>query len=211
MKKATKLLLSVLVATNMTTVNADDVPSYTVGTGSKGATYYPVSKAICDLVSRQQNAPFRCEAISTGGSVYNLRSIQSGKHHFGVSQATMQHESVNGIRTFSEDGANTQLRTVVPLHIETMILAVKKGSGVTSFADLKGKRVNIGNQGSGTRVILEALLDFKGVSDDFTLTGYKSSELPDQFCANNIDAAIYSTGHPNKIYQDMIARCDVEE
>lgn len=211
------LLISLLIAISATFSKSDAMdkvsskPHYTIGTGSVGAAFYPVGKAICDLVNKN-NLDFTCEAVSTGGSVYNLKSIQSGTHDFGVSQSVAQIKSYNGEDVFEEVGANKNLRTVTPLHTEIMLLAVSENSNINSFSDLRGKKVNLGNEGSGTRNILNKLLEHKKIDEDYfaEITDLKSGDLPKAFCENKIDAAIYSTAHPNKIYTELTEKCGVK-
>jgi TRAP transporter TAXI family solute receptor len=184
---------------------------YTISTGSVGATYYPVGKAICNLVNNN-NLDFTCEAIASEGSIYNLNAVQNKIHDFAISQNIMQYDSYLGINKFQNNGANKDLRIVTPLHVETMVIAVNKKYDVNSFEDLKNFRVNIGNVGSGTRVILDKLFEHKNISYEYfsEIHSAKASELEEMFCNDNIDAAIYSTGHPNKIYERLISNCNVK-
>ncbi len=205
-----RVLLSVMLLLMAHIPCAHEIkPHYTIGTGSKEAAYYPVGTALCEVIN--ENAlPFSCAAISTEGSVYNLNAIKTGAHPFGISQGSMQYKAYLGLDEFKAEGINPDLRTVIPLHVETMLLAVKKDSGIHSFEDLKGKRVNIGNEGSGTRAILERLFAHKNMAlSAMEARSFKSGELPDRLCNGSLDAAIYSTGHPNGIYKKMIEECDV--
>ncbi|MES2676716.1 MAG: TAXI family TRAP transporter solute-binding subunit [Pseudomonadota bacterium] len=165
---------------------------YTIGTGSIDATYYSVGRAICEIINKQ-SLDFTCEAISTAGSVYNLKSIRNKAHDFGISQSIVQYRAFEGIDEFEMDGKNDDLRMITPLHTEIMIIAAKKGSWIKSFSDLKRNRVNIANAGSGTRTIIEKLLAHKNIDHQYfsEIHEYKSGELPDLFRNNKIDAAIY--------------------
>ncbi len=184
------------------------VAHYTIGTGSQGATFYPLARALCTVLN-QKGLDFTCEAVSTAGSVYNLTALDNGEHDFALSQFNLQYQAYQGLAPFQR--AHNHLATVAALHREVFILAVNPASGIEQLADLPGKRVNIGNIGSGSRIIIEQLFRFKGWRlTEFTIFEKKSSELPKLFCDGNIDAAIYSTGHPNAIYQDMIGRCGVK-
>jgi TRAP transporter TAXI family solute receptor len=181
---------------------------YTIGTGSHGATFYPLARALCTVLN-QKDLDFTCEAVSTAGSVYNLKALDKGDHDLALSQFNLQYQAYRGLAPF--DNAHEQLATVAALHQEVFILAVNPASGIGQLADLPGKRVNIGNIGSGSRIITEQLFRVKDWGlEEFEIFEKKSSELPKLLCDGDIDAAIYSTGHPNAIYQDMIERCAVE-
>jgi TRAP transporter TAXI family solute receptor len=184
------------------------ITRYTIGTGSYGATFYPLALALCTVLN-QKGLEFTCEAVSTAGSVYNLMALDHGEHDLALSQFNLQFQAYRGLAPFQN--AHEQLTTVAALHQEIFILAVNPASGITRLADLPGKRVNIGNVGSGSRVIIEELFRLKGWTlAEFEVFEKKSSELPRLLCNEDIDAAIYSTGHPNAIYQDMIGRCGIE-
>jgi len=184
------------------------VTHYTIGTGSYGATFYPIAHALCTVLN-QKELEFTCEAVSTAGSVYNLMALDHGDHDLALSQFNLQYQAYWGLAPFHN--VHKQLTTVAALHQEVFILAVNPASGIKELADLPGKRVNIGNVGSGSRVIIEDLFRFMGWElAKFEIFEKKSSDLPILLCNDDIDAAIYSTGHPNAIYQDMIGRCGVK-
>jgi hypothetical protein len=86
----------------------------------------------------------------------------------------------------------------------------RSDAGVNSFADLKGKRVNVGNPGSGQRATMEVVMDAYGIGmDDFALaTEYKGSEMAKQLCDGNIDAMIYTIGHPAAAIKEATTTCD---
>jgi hypothetical protein len=186
-------------------------PHYTIATGSVGATFYPIGKSICDLVNGG-NLSFTCEAVSTGGSIYNLNSLKEGNHDFGISQSNIQFDSYMGSGSFEDSGENSNLVSVINLHSEIMLIAIRRDLKANSFTDLKYKKVSIGNIGSGTNKILNEM--FKNIiteEDFFSDKLYlKSSEITDALCNSEIDAAIYSTGHPNEIYKVMTDKCGVK-
>ena len=72
---------------------------YTIGTGSKGATFYPLARALCTQIN-QKSYDFTCEAVSTAGSFYNLNAIENGEHDLALSQLHLQYQSYNGTEPF---------------------------------------------------------------------------------------------------------------
>lgn len=184
------------------------VVHYSIGTGSKGATFYPVAAALCQLISNAELG-FTCGAVESPGSRYNLDGLQRGEFDLALSQVSLQYQAWRGVLPFYTQHKN--VRTLAPLHREVFILAVRPGLKVTRLRDLQGRRLNIGNEGSGSRVIIERLLQFLALDQvGFTIHGARSAELPELFCNGEIDAAIYSTGHPNTIYSQLIDECGVE-
>ena len=156
-----------------------------IGTGGVTGVNYPTSSAICRLVNKDRKEHgVRCSVESTGGSVYNTRTIREGELDFGVVQSDVQSAAIEGVRAFESDEPYGDLRAVFSVHPEPMHVMVRAESGINSVADMAGKRVNIGNPGSGTRVLAGGLMDAAGVTpDDFSLAAeLKSSEQSAALC-----------------------------
>jgi TRAP transporter TAXI family solute receptor len=183
----------------------------TIGTGGVTGVYYPTGGAICRLVNKgRRDHGVRCSVESTGGSVYNINTIREGELEFGVAQSDWQYHAYNGSSQFSDAGAFEGLRAVFSVHPEPFTVVARADSGVKTFADLKGKRVNIGNPGSGQRGTMEVLLAALGwTTDDFALaTELKAAEQSAALCDNQIDAMVYTVGHPSGSIQEATTACD---
>jgi len=184
----------------------------TIGTGGVTGVYYPTGGAICRLVNANRaETGLRCSVESTGGSVYNTRTIRQGELDFGVVQSDVQAAAIAGTGSFADDGAYPELRALFSIHPEPLHVMARTDSGITSVADFAGRRVNIGNPGSGTRVLAEALLSYSGVSvDDLSLAAELSSaEQSSALCDGNIEATIWAAGLPNGSSQEATSTCDV--
>lgn len=182
-----------------------------IGTGGVTGVYYPAGGAICRLVNRDRaEHGIRCGVESTGGSVFNLNALRSGELEFAVAQSDWQFHSYNGTSRFEEQGPDENLRSVFALHPEPFTVVARADSGIESFEDLLGKRVNVGNPGSGTRGTMDVVMEAMGWSyDDFGVV----SELPagehsQALCDNNIDAFVYPVGHPSGNIQEATTGCD---
>src|SRR4028118_765746 len=124
----------------------------TIGTGGVTGVYYAVGGAICRLVNKDRKTHgLRCSVESTGASVYNVNAIKGGELDFGMAQSDVQYNAMKGEGGFKEGGAHGDLRAVFSVHPEPFTVLARKEANVTKFEDLKGKRVNVGNPGSGTR------------------------------------------------------------
>ncbi len=192
---------------------AQDQQFITIGTGGVTGVYYPTGGAICRLVNanRAENG-LRCSVESTGGSVYNTRTIRQGELDFGVVQSDVQSAAVEGTGAFADDGAFPELRALFSIHPEPVHLMVRADAGIESVADLAGKRVNIANPGSGTRVLAETQMKYSGLTtDDFSLTAeLASAEQASALCDGNIDATVWAAGLPNGSTQEATSTCDVD-
>ncbi len=182
----------------------------TIGTGGVTGVYYAAGGAICRLINmnRAQHG-IRCSVESTGGSVFNLNTIRAGELDFGVAQSDWQYHAMKGSSQFESSGANTELRAVFSLHPEPATVLARKEAGVTTFEDLKGKRFNVGNPGSGTRATLETLISALGMTlSDFSLASeLRADEHGAALCDNQIDGFFYTVGHPSANIQDPTTTC----
>ena len=183
----------------------------TIGTGGVTGVYYPTGGAICRLVNKSRKEHgIRCSVESTGGSVYNLNTIRAGELDMGVAQSDWQFHAYHGSSKFKGAGANKDLRAVFSVHPEPFTVVARSDSGINNFDDIKGKRVNIGNPGSGQRGTMEVLMEAKGwTTDDFSLTSeLKASEQASALCDNKIDVMIYTVGHPSGAIKEATTSCD---
>jgi uncharacterized protein len=183
-----------------------------IGTGGVTGVYYPTGGAICRLVNKSRKEHgIRCAVESTGGSVYNINTIKAGELEFGVAQSDWQYHAYNGTSKFA-DNPFPEIRAVFSVHPEPFTLIVRGDSGISGFEDLKGKRVNVGNPGSGQRATMEVVMDAYGIGmGDLALaTEYKGSEMAKQLCDGNIDAMIYTIGHPAAAIKEATTTCDAK-
>jgi TRAP transporter TAXI family solute receptor len=206
-------LAAATTAMSMGPVNAADQRFISIGTGGVTGVYYPTGGAICRLVNKNRKEHgIRCSVESTGGSVYNINTVRAGELEFGVAQSDWQYHAYKGTSKFSDQGAFEGLRAVFSVHPEPFTLIARKGSGIGGFTDLKGKKVNVGNPGSGQRATMEVVMDAFGIKmDDFALAAeLKGSEMAQALCDGKIDAMIYTIGHPAAAVTEAATTCDVE-
>jgi hypothetical protein len=183
----------------------------TIGTGGVTGVYYPTGGAICRLVNKgKKEHGIRCSVESTGGSVYNLNAIAGGELDMGVAQSDWQYHAYNGTSQFKEAGPNKDLRAVFSIHPEPFTVVARTESGIKDFKDLKGKRVNIGNPGSGQRGTMEVVMEKVGwTNDDLKLASeLKAAEQSSALCDNKVDAIVYVVGHPNGSIKEATTACD---
>ena len=184
-----------------------------IGTGGVTGVYYPTGGAICRLVNKSRKEHgIRCSAESTGGSVYNINTIKAGELEFGVAQSDWQYHAMNGTSKFEDAGKFEELRAMFSVHPEPFTLIARADSGIEGFMDLKGKRVNVGNPGSGQRATMEVVMEAMGMTmDDLALAAeLKGSEMAQAICDNKIDAMIYTIGHPAAAITEATNTCDVK-
>ena len=96
------------------------------------------------------------------------------------------------------------------MHPEPFTVIARADAGIKTFADLKGKRVNVGNPGSGQRGTMEVVMGALGWKlSDFSLASeLKSAEQASALCDNKVDAIVFTVGHPNGSIKEVTTSCD---
>ncbi len=173
----------------------------TIGTGGITGVYYPTGGAIAKMVNKKRKEyGIRATVESTGGSVFNVNAIMSGDLEFGIVQSDRQFQAINGSPNSEWEGKpQKDLRAVFSIHPESITLVAAVDAGIKDIRDLRGKRVNIANPGSGARQnSIDALtavgIDYK---KDIQAEGIKASESAGLLQDGRIDAFFYTVGHPN--------------
>ena len=182
-----------------------------IGTGGVTGVYYPTGGAICRMMAKTRSEHgIRCAVESTGGSVYNVNAVRSGELEFGVAQSDVQYKAVHGEGSLADAGPNPDLRSVFSIHPEPFTVVARADAGITNFEDLQGKRVNVGNPGSGQRDTMEVVMNAMGwTMDSFALASeLQAAEQSQALCDNNIDAMVYTVGHPSGSIQEATTACD---
>ncbi len=217
--KATKLVgklaLASLVAASFSSGSAlaADQQFISIGTGGVTGVYYPTGGAICRLVNKNRKQHgIRCSAESTGGSIYNINTIRAGELEFGVAQSDWQYHAYNGTSKFADKGKFDKLRAVFSVHPEPVTIIARADAGIDQLSDVKGKRLNIGNPGSGTRGTWEVIEEALGWqrSDLKLAAEMKSAETGQAVCDGKIDAYFWLVGHPSALTQESLATCDAK-
>ena len=183
----------------------------TIGTGGITGVYYAVGGAICRLVNKDRaKTGIRCSVESTGGSVYNVNTIKAGELDFGMAQSDVQYQAYNATGPFKEP--DKDLRAVFSVHPEPFTLVARKEANIKQFSDFKGKRLNVGNPGSGTRSAMDELLTAENMktSDLALASELKADEHGPALCDNKIDGFFYGVGHPSANIQDPTTTCGAQ-
>ncbi|WP_348520811.1 TAXI family TRAP transporter solute-binding subunit [Algicella marina] len=183
----------------------------TIGTAGQTGVYYVVGQSICQLVNRESaENGLKCTAPATGGSIANLNGIRAGDLNFGVVQSDWQYHAMNGTSTFEDAGPNGDLRSILSAHADIVTVLARTDADIATIQDLKGKRVNIGNPGSGSRATAEVLLDAVGIdTTDLALAAeLKSAEQSAALCDDKVEAIMFSAGHPVGNITEATVSCE---
>lgn len=177
----------------------------TIGTGGITGVYYPTGGAIAKIVNKKRDEyGLRCTVESTGGSVFNVNAVLSGDLEFGVVQSDRQYQAIHGEKEWKDAGLQSNLRAVFSLHPEAVTLLAAADAGINTFEDMKGKRVNIGNPGSGQRENSIDALNASGMdyTTDIIAESVKAAEAPGLLQDERLDAFFYTVGHPSGAFKE---------
>ncbi len=197
--KKTAIILILFINIFILTGTATARKFVAIGTGAVTGVYYPTGGAISRMINNKSDQyGIKATVESTAGSVYNINAVINGDLDFGIAQSDRQYQAVNGQAEWEGTGPVTTLRSVFSIHPESITLIASADSNIDSVADLKGKRVNIGNPGSGQLQNSRDVLAAFGISLNEIKAEYlKAVEAPGLFQDEKIDAFFYTVGHPN--------------
>jgi uncharacterized protein len=168
---------------------------FRIGTGGTAGTYYPVGGMIANAVS--QPGKIVVTAQASNGSLANVTAIASGAIESGFSQADVATWAQKGTGIFEGKPNIPGLRLIANLYPESVHVVVRKGSGLKSVADLKGKRVALDEPGSGTLVNARAILAAYGIKESDIKPEYiKPNQAGDKMKDGSLDAFFFTGGAP---------------
>lgn len=170
-----------------------------IGTGGVTGVYYPTGGAIARIINNKSDVyGIKATVESTGGSVFNINGVLGGDLDFGIAQSDRQYQAFHGLAEWKDVGKQGDLRSVFAIHPESITLVASARSEISTVADLRGKKINLGNAGSGQLQNSKDILDAIGLSESVVLAEYvKATEAPALLQDERIDAFFFTVGHPN--------------
>lgn len=200
MKKGVMFSLALAATMLMSFSTAEAKTQFvTIGTGGITGVYYPTGGAIAKMVNKKKDEyGIRATVESTGGSVFNVNAVMAGDLEFGIVQSDRQYQAIKGLAEWADKGPQADLRAVFSIHPESVTLVSAVDSGIKTIQDVKGKRINIGNPGSGQRQNAIDALETIGIDieKDIQAESIKASEAASLLQDGRIDAFFYTVGHP---------------
>jgi len=193
--------ISIVATVLPLTVRADDKVFASIGTGELSGIYYPVGDAICRIVDQDlRTYGVRCSPETTPGSVYNIDAFRSGELEFAIVQSDVQFAAYHGDGAWTGE-AFADLRSVFSLYPEPITVIARADAHIKELAELAGRRVNVGSQGSGVRATWDTIEAALGWDKQRRV---RSVELREDasvaaLCSGAIDASLMIIGHPSSL------------
>ncbi len=208
MKKMMLLMLSLALVLLVAPAPAmARIQFVTIGTGGVTGVYYPTGGAISRMVNKKAKVyNLKVTVESTGGSVFNINAVMNGDLEFGIAQSDRQYQAIHGLKEW-QGKPQKKLRSVFSIHPESVTLIATDASGIRTLADLRGKRVAIGNPGSGQLGNSRDALALVGINEkkDIKAEYLKAVEAASALQDERIDAYFYTVGHPNGSIKEATA------
>ena len=190
MKKVFALILTLCLVAGTCSAFAD---SLIFGTAATSGTYYQVGAAIGTAV---QNAGVSVNVIPTAGSNENVALAQSMDIDIGMANSDALYGAYNGELTYAEAGPQA-IQEVAALYYSQMHIYTKDGSGINSVADMKGKKICVGSQGTSWLYMVWDVLNAYGITEkDITPSYMNYAEASEALANGDIDAAFQVGGYP---------------
>lgn len=197
--------------------SAADARYLRVGTGSVSGTYYPVGELLARIVSTPPGAracdqegvcgvPDLIVIVQTSkGSVENARAVQAGEIESGFVQSDVAFGAFHGSGEFEGGPPMTRLRALASLYVESAHLVARAGTGIATVADLRGKRVSLDVEGSGTLVEARLILEAYGLGADTIQAVYATpGRALDMMAAGELDAFFLVAGYPAAAVSELV-------
>ncbi len=176
-----------------------EIAEYSLGTGASGGVYQDAGRSIARSVNGDREVlGFSLDDVPSPGSASNINAVADGTLDFGIAQADHQFEAFHGLGSWESQGAQSSLRSVLSLYTESVTLLAGADTEIRTISDLAGKRVDIGEPGSGTRLNAIDALQAAGMNwqADVRVHEGPSGERLASFIHGDVDAFFYTVGHP---------------
>jgi TRAP transporter TAXI family solute receptor len=182
-----------------------------IATGNATGVYFSLGNAYAEQISAATEGKVKATAAETGASVQNIQQLAGGSYQVAFSLADTAADAVEGKGSF--DGEKQAVQALARIYPNYTQVIARTGSGITSIADMRGKRVSTGSPGSGTEVIANRLLESAGLNpqSDVAAQRLDLTKTVDGMKDGSIDALFWSGGLPTPGITDLLttARGDV--
>ncbi len=197
-------IIAFMLAATFVPATAGPAVRLSIATGGTGGVYFPLGGGLASLISKTIPG-VSATAEVTPASVDNMRLISAKRADLALTLADTAFDAFKGQEAFR--GAPIPIRTLAPLYNNFNHLVTVDGTGITTIADLKGKRVSVGAPGSGTEITALRILEAAGIDPARDIRRERLGVAPsvDALKDKKIDAFFWSGGLPTAGVLDLAA------
>ena len=202
---------------------AQDITFFRIGTGGTAGTYFPIGGLIANAISNPPGSRTCADggscgvpgvvatAVASNGSVANVNAISSGSMQSGFTQSDVAYWAFNATGIYEGRPKVDTLRAIANLYPESFHLVARKGSGIKSIKDLKGKRMSLDEPGSGTLVDARLILAAYGMTEKDVKAEYlKPQQSADKLKDGALDAFFSVSGWPQGAIAELAATTGID-
>ena len=202
---------------------AQDITFFRIGTGGTAGTYFPIGGLIANAISNPPGSRTCADggscgvpgvvatAVASNGSVANVNAINSGSMQSGFTQSDVAYWAYNASGIYEGRPKVDTLRAIANLYPESFHLVARKGSGIKSIKDLKGKRMSLDEPGSGTLVDARLILAAYGMTEKDVKAEYlKPQQSADKLKDGALDAFFSVSGWPQGAIAELAATTGID-
>lgn len=182
-----------------------------IGTGGNSGTYYPLGTALAQKIFSNVDGVSQARSVTTGASVANVQEMAEGKYQIAFVQNDIAFFAVEGETLPDFEGNPVEnIAGMATLYSEDIQIVTRKDSGLESLEDLKGKKVAVGDQGSGAEVNAKQVLEAAGITyDDIEVNYLGFGDAAQGLQNGTLDAAFITAGAPTSAIQELGATQEV--
>ena len=203
--------LALLLAQATAAFAAAPVPQQlAIATGSVTGIYYQIGAAICRLLrDHPPGQPVDCRTEGTAGSLQNLTIVAEAGAALGLAQADNLHDAATGTGAFAGRAPDRRLRALFSPVVETLLVLTRASHSVPQIADLRGRRVSIGAQASGSEATFRQMMAARGwgLGDFSQIVDIRASLQARALCAGKVDAIAFVAANPVPVMQEATFAC----
>jgi TRAP transporter TAXI family solute receptor len=202
---------------------AQDITFFRIATGGTAGTYFPIGGLIANAISNPPGSRTCADggscgvpgvvatAVASNGSVANVSAIATGSAQSGFTQSDVAYWAFNASGIYEGRPKVDVLRAIANLYPESFHLVARKGAGIKTIKDLKGKRVSLDEPGSGTLVDARLILAAYGLTEkDMKAEYLKSQQAADKLKDNALDAFFSVSGWPLGAIAELAATTGID-
>lgn len=200
-----------------------DITFFRILTGGTVGTYFPIGGLIANAISNPPGsrpcseggscgvAGLVATSVASNGSVANVAAIAAGTAQSGFVQSDIAYWAYNGTGIYAGRPKVDVLRAIANLYPESVQLVVRKGSGIRSVRDLRGRKISLDEPGSGTLVDARLILQAFGMTEkDLQAQYFPAQRVADSLKDGTIDGFFSVSGYPQSAVADLAATVGVE-
>jgi TRAP transporter TAXI family solute receptor len=179
-----------------------------ITTGDTGGTLYPIGASVTKIVNSGQDT-IKLTNQASGGSVENVTLLQNGDAEFAIMGGDVAVNGYEGTDTY--EGDPQKLSGVFVAYDQPLTIVTLADSDINSIQDIKGKKVVVGQPGSGNEVKSKRMLEILDITyDDFNPQFISFSEAVDGLKDNHVDVGMFWAGSPNASIMDLATTKDIK-